>query len=179
MITLDHGIQLYSGAFFDYNDPLSSQVGIDDIAWALAHVCRFAGHVSQFYSVAQHAVNVSYIVPKEFAFVALMHDTAEAFTNDIPTPLKFAIPEFKELEERVERAMGEKFGFSFPLPAPVKYADLQMLKIEKEAFKPHASGDWSVLNGVETNHVEHLVNLDLNHPGEAFSNFMYRFKELA
>ena len=61
MITLDRGIQLYSGVFFDYNNPDESDVGIDDIAHALSHVCRFAGHVSSFYSVAQHCVNTSYI----------------------------------------------------------------------------------------------------------------------
>jgi hypothetical protein len=101
-VALGDGIRLLSGCLFDYNDPRSSPVEIGDIAAALSKVCRFAGHIHQFYSVAQHVVNASRIVPAEHAFTALMHDTAEAFTNDLPTPLKFAIPVFKELEVSIE-----------------------------------------------------------------------------
>lgn len=177
-ITLSEGIQLYSGAFFDYNNPEESNVDIYDIALALSHICRFAGHVSSFYSVAQHAVNVSLIVPREHALTALMHDTAEAFTNDIPTPLKFAIPAFKELETRIEMAMSKRFGFEFPLPEPVKYADLQMLKIEKELRKPHASGRWEVLDGVETDEIELLPKMRLMMPQEARELFLARYEAL-
>lgn len=177
-IALSEGIQLYSGAFFDYNNPEASDVTIDDIAIALSHVCRFAGHVSHFYSVAQHAVNVSLLVPEYYAFEALMHDTAEAFTNDIPTPLKFAVPIFKDLELSIESAMAAKFGFEFPLPAEVKIADLQMLKLEKEALKPHASGDWSVLEGTVTDGLEALVDLSSWPPPLARERFLHRFEEL-
>lgn len=130
-IQLDAGIRLLSGTMFSYNDPVASDVKIDDIAAALSKICRFAGHLPYFYSVAQHAVNASYIVEPEFAFTALMHDTAEAFTNDLPTPLKHAVPIFKDLEVKIESAMSKLFGFQYPLPWAVKLADLQMLQLEK------------------------------------------------
>ena len=128
-------ISLLSGAKFNYNKPEESDVTIDDIATALSNICRFSGHLPTFYSVAQHLVNASRIVPSEFSFDALMHDTAEAFTNDLPTPLKWALPIFKELETKIEAAMGDKFGFLYPYPPCVKEADTIMLMLEKYYVK--------------------------------------------
>ena len=125
----DQWISLLSGAKFNYNKPEESDVTIDDIASALSNVCRFSGHLPRFYSIAQHLVNTSHIVPEELAFTGLMHDTAEAFTNDLPTPLKWALPIFKELEGKIESAMSEKFGFHYPYPAEVKEADTIMLML--------------------------------------------------
>src|SRR3546814_18667633 len=73
--------------------------------------------------------------------------------------------------------MARQFGFQFPLPDPVKYADLQMLKVEKELLKQDFS-DWEVLHGVED---PPLDDLCLNHltPAQAHALFMERFYELA
>jgi uncharacterized protein len=176
-VVLSDGIRLLSGCLFDYNNPAASEVEIGDIAASLSKVCRFAGHIHQFYSVAQHAVNASRIVEPEHAFDALMHDTAEAFTNDLPTPLKFAIPIFKELEVRIESAMADKFGFNYPLSDPVKLADLQMLSIEKVKLKRDTSA-WSVLDGIETAHIEHLVDLSPMTPSRAERVFLERYEVL-
>lgn len=177
MIQLNDGIRLLSGALFDYNEPEKTDVQIEDIAAALSKVCRFAGHIHQFYSVAQHAINASRIVPQEHAFDALMHDTAEAFTNDLPTPLKFAVPVFKELEVKIESAMSVRFGFNYPLPDAVKLADSQMLSIEKIKLKRDHS-HWSVLDGIETAHIEHLVDLTPMVPNRAERLFLERYWEL-
>jgi hypothetical protein len=177
-VQLGDGIRLLSGALFDYNNPSASKVSIRDIAAALSKVCRFAGHIHQFYSVAQHALNTSRIVAAEHAFDALMHDTAEAFTNDLPTPLKFAVPIFKELEVRIESAMAERFGFTYPLPDAVKLADSQMLAIEKVRLKRDMSA-WTVLEGIETAHIEHLVDTAPMAPARAERLFLERFEELA
>lgn len=176
-VQLNEGIRLLSGDLFNYNNPEASNVEIDDIASALSNVCRFAGHLRYFYSVAQHSVNVSRIVPEHLAFDALMHDTAEAFTNDLPTPLKAAFPVFKELEVRIESAMAKRFGFNFPMDPAIKKADLQMLKLEKERIKGDKS-QWECLNGIETDDVAHLVDLRMFTPPQAKKLFMARFEEL-
>lgn len=178
VIQLNQGIRLLSGAMFDYNDPAASEVTIDDIASALSNVCRFAGHLPYFYSVAQHAVNVSRIVAPEFARTALLHDTAEAFTNDLPTPLKFAVPAFKALEVAIESAMAPKFGFQYPLPKEVVYADLQMLGIEKIHIKRDLDSTWSVLDGVEWDSVLDQVDIGEMTPEEAKSAFLDRWEQL-
>lgn len=176
-IQVQEGIALLSGNLFDYNDPDSSVVTIEDIATALANVCRFAGHVHYFYSVAQHAVNCSYIVDPKFAFDALMHDTAEAFTNDLPTPLKWAVPIFKDLEVRIESAMSRKFGFTYPLSSEIKLADAQMLRMEKERVKRDRS-HWAMLDGIEVDHLLNKVDLRLCTPPQAKKLFLNRYYEL-
>lgn len=176
-VQLNDGIRLLSGCLFDYNNPAASLVQIEDIAAALSKVCRFAGHIHQFYSVAQHAINASYIVAPEHAFTALMHDTAEAFTNDLPTPLKFAVPVFKELEVRIESAMAQRFGFAYPLPDEVKLADLQMLALEKKHLKRDHS-EWSVLEGIEYDHLKPLVMLERLSAERAETLFLRRYREL-
>jgi len=66
-------IQTASGKHFDYLNASTDDVAIEDIATALSNICRFAGHLPEFYSVAQHSVLCSQIVPHEFAFEALLH----------------------------------------------------------------------------------------------------------
>jgi hypothetical protein len=177
----DQWISLLSGAKFNYNKPEESDVTLQDIACALSNVCRFSGHLPRFYSVAQHLVNTSYIVPVEFAFTALMHDTAEAFTNDLPTPLKWALPIFKELEVKIEGAMSKKFGFEYPYPKEIKEADTIMLMLEKYHVK-QCDEHWPMYEQYTREYVEpYLQYVDLTswRPSIARNKFLERFKELS
>jgi hypothetical protein len=170
-------IGLLSGAILHYDHPETSDVTIDDLASALSNVCRFSGHLPCFYSVAQHLVNTSYIVPPEHAFDALMHDTAEAFTNDIPTPLKWTFPEFKVIESKIEGGMSKLFNFNYPYPAEVKLADTQMLLIEKKYIK-NDTNVWPDYEGYEYEHLVDLVHLEPWQPRRAKREFLERYEEL-
>lgn len=174
------GIRLQSGGLFDYDAPHEADVHIEDVAFPLARICRFAGQLPshvEFYSVAQHAVNCSRIVSKEHAFTALMHDTAEAFTNDITTPLKRAIPDFARIEQAIESDMARRFGFQYPLPDEVKRADLQMLALEKKYLKEDHS-HWEVLDGIDVEGMRHMVDFDTWMPRKAAKIWMARYEEL-
>jgi hypothetical protein len=176
----DQWISLLSGGQFNYNKPEKSDVTIEDIASALSNVCRFSGHLPQFYSVAQHLVNTSRIVPNELAFTGLMHDTAEAFTNDLPTPLKWALPIFKELETKIESAMSKKFGFEYPYPPEIKHADTVMLMLEKYYVKNDDS-EWPLYEKYNKAYVEpwrQQVDLVGWQPRRAKREFLERFNEL-
>jgi 5'-deoxynucleotidase YfbR-like HD superfamily hydrolase len=177
----DQWISLLSGTTFNYNKPEESDVTIEDIASALSNVCRFSGHLPRFYSVAQHLVNTSHIVSKPNRFTALMHDTAEAFTNDIPTPLKWALPVFKELEVSIESAMGKRFGFEYPYPAEVKEADTIMLMLEKYYVKD-CNDHWPQYEKYDRMYVEpyrHLVDIEHSwQPVRAKREFLERYYEL-
>jgi 5'-deoxynucleotidase YfbR-like HD superfamily hydrolase len=176
-VKMADGIALLSGGMFNYNKPEESDVTIEDIASALSNVCRFSGHLPRFYSVAQHLVNTSRIVHPDHSFTALMHDTAEAFTNDLPTPLKFALPIFKELETKIEGAMSKRFGFQFPYPPEVKLADTQMLLLEKNYVKED-SHEWEYYKDVKFEHLRDKVDLESWQPRRAKREFMERFNEL-
>jgi 5'-deoxynucleotidase YfbR-like HD superfamily hydrolase len=109
-----------------------------------------------------------------------MHDTAEAFTNDLPTPLKWALPIFKELEEKIESAMSKKFGFEFPYPKEIKEADTTMLILEKLYVKENTSV-WPLYEQWTPAKVEpfrKLVDLESWQPRRAKREFLERYNEL-
>ena len=76
-------IQTNKGEFFDFLKPSEYTPTIFEVGYALSNLCRFTGHVEEFYSVAQHSVLVSLIVPQHLAYEGLMHDCAEAFVGDV------------------------------------------------------------------------------------------------
>lgn len=132
----------HSGKMFDFVNPHPDQICIEDIAHALSNICRFTGHTKFFYSVAQHSIFTSYIVPKPHKLAALLHDAAEAYINDIAKPLKQILPDYAAIEERVERVIFAKFGVPYPLPDCVKRADLVMLATEQRDVLANGGEPW-------------------------------------
>jgi hypothetical protein len=178
-ITLTDGITLLNGAVFNHLHPEECKlITIADLAQPLSNICRFAGQLPYFYSVAQHAVNASRIAEPGFEFDALMHDTAEAFTNDIVTPLKVAVPLFKEIELKIEADMARRFEFRYPLPEEVKTVDMQMLALEMTVIRGQNARDWKHLDGVEFEHLRGAVDLTSWSPNRAKFEFMDAYNRL-
>lgn len=166
-------ILLASGVYFDFLDPESCSFEIEDIAHGLSHICRFAGHCREFYSVAQHSVYVSQIVPPEHAFAGLMHDAAEAYVGDIAKPLKDLLPEYRVIEDRVEVALLARHGLTLPLHPSIKEADIVMLATEQVALMRNRD-DWEYTRGRKP------ADIDIQpmQPREARDFFLARYAEL-
>ncbi len=136
-------MQTAGGRQFWPLDPRADEVHLDDIAHALANMCRFGGHCRTFYSVAEHSVRVSLIVPPEDALAGLLHDAAEAYVVDVPRPLKRFLQGYSTIERAVEAAVLARFGLSASLPASVKIADEVLLATEaRDLMGGESAGRW-------------------------------------
>lgn len=167
-------IRLASGLKFDFLHPERCEIGIADIAHALAQLCRFTGHTRRFYSVAQHSVWVSHLVPPEDAMAGLLHDAAEAFLGDVSSPLKQLLPDYKDLERKVEAVVFARFGLPPVLPASVKHADMVMLATEKRDLMPFDQEEWPGLAGVQAI----ATRLAPEPPVTARMSFLQRFQDI-
>lgn len=136
-------IMLASGLQFDLLSPHTSPFDINDVAHGLSNTCRFTGQCRTFYSVAQHSLIVSLIVPPEHALEGLMHDGAEAFIGDVAKPLKNLLPDYKRIEDSVEAAVFERFGLPRKLPACVKHGDMIALHTEQRDFMGAPGHAWT------------------------------------
>lgn len=168
-------ILLQSGHYFDLLDPWHSQFTIEDIAHGLSHCCRFAGQCDRFYSVAEHSVFVSDMVPIEHAYAGLMHDAAEAFIGDVTRPLKALLPAFKEIERSIEAAVFERFAVPPTDNGIIKQADLRALAAEQQLMMPPHDDSWACLAGIEPPEMQWSVGLN---PARAKSLFLERYRAL-
>lgn len=123
------------GTFTGRIDPLNpspSEINIEDIAHALARICRYGGHCVGFMSVARHSIWVMERLEhlgSKMALTGLLHDAAEAYIGDVPRPLK-RNPEmqvFLDAEKKLEACIAEVFDLAHPLPDIVMEADRQVL----------------------------------------------------
>lgn len=167
--------QVYTGEKFWALDPKPEEVNINDIAHSLAFQCRFNGHSLSFYSIAQHSVFVSKVVPPEQALAGLFHDASEAYTGDIVSPLKkFLPPEFKEIEREIEKVIFEHFGIENVNHSEIKKADKIALFTEMRDLMKESHSKWDEQDAAQTN-PEKIIPLS---PEEAEREFLERYKEL-
>ncbi len=129
-------ISTHSGTQINLLEPRPDQIHIEDIAHGLSQTCRFAGQCPVFYSVAQHSVLVSELVPERWALHGLLHDAAEAFMGDLHTGLKRLLPDYKRLEDQVLAAIFRHFSLDDGnlKPEAVELADKQALALEMQAL---------------------------------------------
>lgn len=127
-------MQTYTGRAFWPLDPRPEEVDPLDIAAALSMLCRYGGHTSRFYSVAEHCLLMSEAVAPEHALWALLHDATEAYMGDMVRPLKRHLPAYSFAEDTVMLVIRWRFGLDHPCPAEVKAADNRILLDERAAL---------------------------------------------
>lgn len=140
-------VQTYSGKAVDLFDTKPEQIDFNDIAHALSLLCRFTGHTREHYSVAQHCVLVSKLLPEEIQIYGLLHDAHEAYLGDINTVVKRVINRsiLSEVAENLDQAIyaaAEVRAPSAVTKAAVKAADLQLLMTERRDLMSKPPRDW-------------------------------------
>lgn len=132
-------IAVFSGGWIRPLDPNPDDIKIEDIAHALSNQCRFTGHTSTFYSVAEHCVLAMSIVAEADKLDTLLHDASEAYLADLARPIKKApgLGEvYLEAEAKLEQAIATRFGTTFPMSAATRVADEIMLGVEIHSLMP-------------------------------------------
>ena len=107
-------------------------------------MCRYNGHCSSFYSVAEHCVHLFHAAEQEHKFWALMHDASEAYICDIPRPFKHALTNYQEIEEKIMKVVASKYGLPWPIPDEVKQLDMRILMNEKGALMGPSPKPWRI-----------------------------------
>lgn len=144
-------MQTFCQIKFYPQDPRPEEIDIIDIAHALSQIPRFTGHGDIFYSVAQHSLYVMQMCPPPFKLEGLLHDASEAYLGDMGRPLKHFSELgkiYKQLENKVNLAIAQKFRLKYPWPEPVKRADNTILGCyEHGEVMPIVKGiEWGVLD---------------------------------
>lgn len=111
-------------------------------AYSLAAENRYGGNYGQ-YSVAQHCVLVARCVAAmggtpDQVLGGLHHEDSEAVTGDLPQPVKSLCPDFKALEDRLQRAADRHYGIDSKQPI-VKEADRIVFCAEIRRLVPRES----------------------------------------
>jgi hypothetical protein len=175
----------FTGHRFYPTEPDVRKIDIRDIAHALSNQCRFAGHSKWHYSVAQHSVLVAQILREDghdsrVQLRGLLHDAAEAYLTDIPSPIKHLdfMEEYRQLEDRLEIAISLRFlGLALPLGCPiVKGADLRALTTEARDLvsDPNAMHSWTIIRGIRPR----METIERLQPEQAESKFLARYSVL-
>ncbi len=166
-------IRTYTGELFDFVHPELHPISIIDIAQSLSLLCRFAGHSKVFYSVAEHSVRVSYLVPPEHALWGLMHDAGEAYCVDVPRPLKHmaGMEAYRAHEKRVMAAICSWFHMDATEPPEVKLADNIMLVTEQRDLLKNSHPDFAHVTPLDET-IEPWTSRKAEH------RFLSRFYEL-
>lgn len=142
---MNSAINLRSGRVFDFASPSASAIAIEDIASALSKLCRFGGHCSSFYSVAEHSYLCAQVAMADYCepeaiLAVLMHDATEAYVSDMVKPLKSLMPEYKAIESRTQSVIAEAFQIDFAKwHGKVSEIDMAMLVAEHRFLFDHGS----------------------------------------
>ena len=107
-------ITTYTGIRFYPAQPDAEGVCIEDIAHALSFLCRGNGHVSKFWSVAQHCILCAREAaarewPDRLVLACLLHDASECYLSDVPRPFKKEMPTYREHEARLLNMIYERY----------------------------------------------------------------------
>jgi len=135
-------------------DPLNlrpEDIDLVDVVRALSNQCRYGGQLERFYSVAQHSLLVCDECIREahrrrlpwrdrfeLAWWGLMHDAAEAYLVDLPTPVKSRMLAYEAAEAAALAAIAEKLGLRWPMPDFVVEADHRVLASEMRCLRGDA-----------------------------------------
>jgi hypothetical protein len=152
-------MQSKSGGVVDLANPRAADVNFLDVAHALSHINRFAGHSEKPVSVALHTLIVFDAADERDRAYALLRDAHEAYIGDIIEPTARALADvarsfhdapcvikaIEALKTRHDKAICEAAGIPSPSPETrqrIRRADLIALQTERRDFLGLGHRSW-------------------------------------
>lgn len=130
-------IRTFTGRYVDPLNLRAEDICIEDIAHHLSIINRYTGASPEPFSVAQHSVmGVSYYYTNEMRLAFLLHDAAEAYFNDIASPVKHdpRMQWYRDLEHEAGMLIYQVFGLDPLLLHSTKLVDDEMFRREAESW---------------------------------------------
>jgi hypothetical protein len=140
-------ILTHTGKFVNPLEATVDDIDLADIAHSLSNLCRYNGHVSHFYSVAQHSVIVAeqfnIFTEKYLRKWGLLHDASEAYLGDVVAPLKHSghYDFYLEAEDRMMEVICERFDLDLPMPEEIDIVDKMLRGPEMRDLKNYVPSD--------------------------------------
>lgn len=145
-------ITTYTGRNFNPLDPNIDDINLLDICHGLSNICRFVGHVREFYSVGEHSCRVHDLVSAPIRLRAILHDASEAYICDLAAPLKTQkeMEFFKVIENNLMKVIYEKYGLDEEEPEELHFFDKSLGSTEQRDLMPPGSvrGSYAPLENV-------------------------------
>jgi hypothetical protein len=142
-------IELADGSRFYYKDTAFT---IPNMAASLSKMCRYNGHCTRLYTVAQHSILVADIMenkklgdPRE----GFMHDGQESILSDIPSPWKVLLPDYKNVEAVLEIRLRKQYGLPEKSTDGCKKADYLALHVEVQELIISKGENWEAPPGLK------------------------------
>jgi hypothetical protein len=152
---------------------------IETIAHALSMLCRYGGHVSRFYSVAEHCLLVEHIAESrglhhQLRREALVHDAAEAYIVDLPAPFKRMqeMAHYRAADERISTELRLWFGLRSAESATVKDIDVEIRGTERRDLMGNRQMQWETAPPIDG------IQCGTMSPIEAKVAWIAKFREL-
>lgn len=149
-----HSIRTWSGNYLDLAAPKPAEIRPADVYWGLASKFRFAGQTrGRLITVAEHSVAVGALCAGlakgrgcdnhralQARRAGLLHDAAEAFLGDVPSPGKKLVPGFHEIEAPLVTAVSKLLNPNYVT------LDEELLDIVGSADRICMAAEWNLLN---------------------------------
>lgn len=188
-------IRMYSGRILDPWTLKPGDLTARDVGHHLSMLCRYAGAVRSFYSVAEHCIIVSRLVGLQMigastseskgarrralqaVLWAQIHDAGEAVFVDVPRDVKHAqgMERYRDGEREATRSFAVSLGLPPEPPPIVDKIDKELVATEKAQllYRPELPDDGLLEEPI----IRGLV-LGCMPPAEAETAWLSRFQEL-
>jgi uncharacterized protein len=174
-------VETYTGDKFYFLTPETQIFNLEDIAHSLSMNCRFTGHCSEFYSVAEHSWQVARMLEGcslEIQLGGLLHDASEAYITDIASPIKQHLPDYRNMEDNILKAIFTQYDLEYPQHPAIKQADLAMLSVEAHHLLPSGGRTWDMWKTIKRPPPNNIYKPVCMSPKQAKQLFIDKFMEL-